>query len=135
MKKLLFLFVFIIISRFVYSQSEIIKFLSLGFNTKDECISTMDDSSITTYFYFYGYKDYSEAIFDNELITLSIGESGAFYPDLYIRHKFSNKAWTDFFNNYLKGYNGKFTNDEIMKMFSDNEKKLLDLIIKYENRR
>jgi hypothetical protein len=48
-------------------------------------------------------------------------------------YKFSNKTWTDFFNMYLEGYNGKFTNDEVMKMFSVNEKKLLDLIALYEN--
>jgi len=50
-------------------------------------------------------------------------------------YKFSNNTWTDFFNKYLVGYSGKFTNDKVMTMFSVNEKKLLDLIIRYENRR
>ena len=265
-----------------YPISDIVKFLSMGFNAKDEVINTQDNRSANyTKYYFYGYKDYSEAIIDENIISLSTGEPGAFYPYLrfgfklkplvyeryntgtqnivgYIHYahatgffieeheeidgklvywalkdtfetlfssdkieqkeneiivhannesasyqyryynisqkelldiflsryvdlicdvnkliingnidadeiddvlipllqgrtarelaifrnclfakkglKFQTQIWTDFFNEYLDGYNGKFTNEEVMAMFTDNEKYLLDLIKKYENR-
>jgi hypothetical protein len=50
-------------------------------------------------------------------------------------YKFANPAWTEFFNKYLDGYNGRYTNDEVTTMFTENEKWLLDLIIQHENRR
>jgi hypothetical protein len=50
-------------------------------------------------------------------------------------YRFSNSSWTDFFNKYLDGYNGLYTNDEVMAMFTENEQWLLNLIIQYENRR
>jgi hypothetical protein len=50
-------------------------------------------------------------------------------------YKFTNSTWTDFFNKYLVGYNGRYTNDEVKAKFTENEKWLLDLIIKYENGR
>lgn len=49
--------------------------------------------------------------------------------------KFQTQAWTDFFNKYLNGYNARYSNDEIMKMLTEEEKWLLDLIIQYENSR
>lgn len=49
-------------------------------------------------------------------------------------YKFSSQTWTDFFKNYLDGYNGLYTNDEVISNFTENEKWLLDLIIKQENR-
>jgi hypothetical protein len=48
-------------------------------------------------------------------------------------YKFQTETWDVFFKQYLPYYNGRFTNAEVMNMFSDNEKWLLDLIIKYEN--
>jgi hypothetical protein len=50
-------------------------------------------------------------------------------------YKFANSTWTEFFNKYLNGYNGRYTNDEVTSMFTNNEKWLLDLIIQYENKR
>lgn len=49
--------------------------------------------------------------------------------------KFQTQTWTDFFSIYLNNYNGIYSNDEVMKMFTNDEKWLLDLIIQYENSR
>jgi hypothetical protein len=265
-----------------YPISDVMKFLSMGFNTKDEVINTQDDEIVYyTNYYFYGYKDYSEALINENSISLSTGEPGAFYPYALLGHnlgpivyeryntgtqsvvgyihyayatgffieeheeidgklvywalkdtfeiffssdnieqkedeiivhlngesviyqyryynisqkelldiflnryldficnvnkfilnenidtdklddvlipllqgrtareleifrnclfakkglKFQTQIWTDFFNEYLNGYNGKYTNEEVMAMFTNNEKYLLDLIKKYENR-
>ena len=261
-----------------YLISDVMQFLSMGFNAKDEVINTQDNRSVNrTYYYFYGYKDYSEAFIDEYLFSLSTGEKGAFYPNSLIEYKlkplvyeqlsaaeyryyayatgffnevhqetdgkllywalrdtfetfissdkieqkeneiiihansegvsyqyryynisqkelldiflsryvdlichvneliineyintdelddvlipllqgrtareleiyrnclFAKKGlkiktqeWTDFFNKYIKKYNGRYTYDEVMAMFTENEKWLLDLIIKYENGR
>jgi hypothetical protein len=270
------------INQFVFSQSTVMKFLSMGFNARELIITIPDrEKHSRTGYYFYGYKDYSEAFISEHLITLSTGVLNEFYPNSLIRHKFppleyrhyigennsegyeelvvtygwcgeeykeengklvywaltderrpyiisnrieqrrndiiihakdedgnsyryryynisqkelldiyltryvdlicdvnesineyistdelddvlipllngrtarelaifrnclfaiknykfSNNTWTEFFHKYLDGYNGRYTNDEVMSMFTDNEKKLLDLIIRYENRR
>lgn len=260
-----------------YPISNVMQFLSMGFNAKDEVINAQDNRSVSrTKYYFYGYKDYSEAFIDKYLFSLSTGEPGAFYPNSLIEYKleplvyeqlnayeyrhyayatgfvdevhnetggkllywalrdtfetiirsdmieqkeneiiihankeefsyqfryynisqkelldiflsryvdlichvnkliikgkidtdelddvlipllqgrttreleifknclfaakglkFQTQEWTDFFNMYLVGYDGKFTNNEVMAMFMENEKMLLDLIEKYENK-
>lgn len=43
--------------------------------------------------------------------------------------RFENSEWTDFFKKYLDGYNGQYTNDEVLAMFTDSERGLLDLIV------
>jgi hypothetical protein len=48
-------------------------------------------------------------------------------------YKFSNPSWTEFFNKYLPDYNDRYSNAEVMEMFTDNERWLLDLIIHHEN--
>jgi hypothetical protein len=50
-------------------------------------------------------------------------------------YKFTSSAWTDFFNKYLDNYKAQFSNAEVTAMFTNNEKRLLDLIMQYENRR
>jgi hypothetical protein len=50
-------------------------------------------------------------------------------------YKFANSTWTDFFNDYLAGYIGQFSNDKVTEMFTDNEKWLLNLVIQHENGR
>jgi hypothetical protein len=49
-------------------------------------------------------------------------------------YRFATQSWTDLFNRYLTGYNGRYSNDEVMAMFTANERWLLDLIIQYERR-
>jgi len=78
----------------------------------------------------------------NEYISLLISsrtkqELAIFRNCLYAikGYKFSNFTWTIFFNKYLDNYYGRYTNDEVKIMFTENEKWLLDLIIKYENGR
>jgi len=48
-------------------------------------------------------------------------------------YKFANAEWTDFFSQYLEGYNGQYSNDAVTAMFTKNEKWLLDLVARYEN--
>jgi len=48
--------------------------------------------------------------------------------------RFQTQSWVDFFNRHLIGYNGQYTNTEVMAMFTDNEQWLLNLILQYENR-
>jgi hypothetical protein len=87
--------------------------------------------------YSYNFEDNF-----NEYISLLISsrtkqELAIFRNCLYAikGYKFSNSTWTSFFNKYLEKYNGRYTNDEVKIMFTENEKWLLDLIIKYENGR
>jgi hypothetical protein len=275
MKKIIFLFIFIIMGQFVFSQSEIMQFFSMGFNTEN------DSRGNGPSYHFYGYDDYSEAFIYGSSIQLSTGEPRTFYPnglitylfppnvyypydgqnnsvgyystvpsvgavggvehkfengrlvywaltydfqpfttlerieqnsqgitiyykesgenfqckyyniprmellDLYLKkyvwiicatnemvneydnvnviydsiipllqgrtprelailrnclyavkgYRFANSTWTDFFNKYLDGYRGRFSNDEVTAMFTKNEKWLLDLVIQHENRR
>jgi hypothetical protein len=49
--------------------------------------------------------------------------------------RFQTQTWSDFFSKYLNGYNGRYSNAEVMEMFTRYEKWLLDLIIQFENRR
>ncbi|WP_461248079.1 YARHG domain-containing protein, partial [Treponema sp. R6D11] len=265
MKKIIFVFIFIMMCQFIYSQSEAMRFFTMGFNARNYFRGNR-----TTYF-LYGYKDYSEAIVSEKHLELSIGNNSFYtvgfldyslneqeryngqnnsigyqwispgigyvgeehkiengrlvywamaegdYPyliseriehnnqriiidtkdrsgdkyqvmfynvskneilDLFLKnylkliietnemvnkrnivenqeyitpllsgrtprelaifrnclyaikgYKFSNSTWTDFFNKYLDGYNGRYTNDEVTAMFTKNEKWLLDLII------
>jgi len=83
MKKILFVFIFLITSTLLFSQSEAMQFLSMGFNTK------RDSRGDTTYF-FYGYNDYSEAIIVlGNYLTLSTDNHETFYPNGNIRYGFS----------------------------------------------
>jgi hypothetical protein len=50
-------------------------------------------------------------------------------------YKFSNSTWIEFFNKYLESYRPQYSNAEVIAMFTNNEKWLLDLVIQYENRR
>jgi hypothetical protein len=273
MKKIMFLFIFSIINQFVFSQSEAMRFFTMGFNARNYFRGT------GTVYFLYGHEDYSEAfVFENSL-ELSTGNS-SFYPvgrlnylfppntqmpyngqnnsigyqwvspgvgyvgeehkiengrlvywavtegcmpygtserieqnnqrilidlnfnsggniqvmyynvsmnevlDLFLKnyikliiqanemvndhninenqeyitpllqgrttrelaifrnclyaikgYKFTNSTWTEFFNKYLHGYNARYSNDEVMALFTENEKWLLNLIIQYENRR
>jgi hypothetical protein len=278
MKKIIFLFSFSMINQFLFSQSEIMQFLSMGFNAESR--SGSHTSHNRTVYYFYGYEDYSEAFIFGTFIRLSTGTSGTFYPngsitnrfppyryrhyngqnnstgyesvvptigyygeehrfendrllywalteerrpyttlerieqnnqsitiyandsggnfqtryynipktellDLFLRkyvelictvnemineyndvnelydliipllqgrtarelaifrnclfaikgYRFATQTWIDFFYKHLDGYDGRYTNNEIMAMFTDNEKWLLELIIRYENKR
>jgi hypothetical protein len=293
MKKILFVFILLMMYSPLYSQSEVMQFLSMGFNASRSWDGDTNWNGNTTY-YFYGYNDYSEAIFNVwDIIALSIDDDGTFYPhgpirygwppytyyrytgqnnsvgyyyhaptsgsvgieykfengrlvywargedlmygrtpsvtlerveqnnqsitiyysidsigyenrdfseryynisrtelldiflkkyvemiceinniennnkndynfennyDAYISllirsrtsrelaifrnclyaikgYRFANSTWAEFFNKYLDGYNGQYTNDEVTAMFTENEKWLLDLIIQNENRR
>jgi hypothetical protein len=42
-------------------------------------------------------------------------------------YKFQTETWDTFSKQYLPGYNGIFTNAEVMNMFTDDEKWILDL--------
>jgi hypothetical protein len=48
--------------------------------------------------------------------------------------RFQTQAWTDFFTQHLAGYNGRYTSDEVIAMFTENEYWLLNVIIQHENR-
>ena len=63
-------------------------------------------------------------------------ELAIFRNSLFARkgYKFTSQSWIDFFNKYLDGYNGRYTNDEIMAMLNEQERWLLDLIIEYEKK-
>jgi len=73
MKKTILVFIFIMINNFAFSQSDAIKFLSMGFNA-------VNDYKGNTSYYFYGYDEYSEALI-NYYIGLSTGKPGTFYPN------------------------------------------------------
>jgi hypothetical protein len=49
-------------------------------------------------------------------------------------YRFTNPTWTEFFNKYLGGYKAQYSESEVTAMFTENEKWLLYLIIRYENR-
>jgi hypothetical protein len=86
-------------------------------------------------------KNFAEYFFDGDAQLLLSGrtsrELAIFRNCLFAikGYRFASQSWTDFFNKYLDGYNGNYTNDEVMAMFSIQERQLLDLIIQYENRR
>jgi hypothetical protein len=82
MKKILFVLIFTILNQFAFSQSEVMKFLSMGFNAR---VRSSGDVS----YCFYGYEDYSEALFNNDYIELSTGIPETFYPHGHVRHGFS----------------------------------------------
>jgi hypothetical protein len=82
MKKILFVLILTILSQFAFSQSEVMKFLSMGFNVR---VPSRGDAS----YFFYGYEDYSEALFINDNIELSTSIPGTFYPQGYVCHGFS----------------------------------------------
>jgi hypothetical protein len=50
-------------------------------------------------------------------------------------YRFASSSWTEFFDKYLPNYNAQYSNAEVTTMFTDNEMRLLDLIIEYETRR
>jgi len=50
-------------------------------------------------------------------------------------YKFKDSNWTEFFNKYLKDYEAKYSENIVISMFTENEKWLLYLIIRYENRK
>jgi hypothetical protein len=49
-------------------------------------------------------------------------------------YRFSTASWAEFFNKYLSSYTGRYTNDQVTAMFTENEKWLLDLVMRYESR-
>jgi hypothetical protein len=49
--------------------------------------------------------------------------------------KFADSTWEEFFNKYLEGYKAEYPENEVIEMFTDNEKWLLYLILRYENGR
>ncbi|MDR2964866.1 MAG: YARHG domain-containing protein [Treponema sp.] len=77
MRKYVFIIILIAASQFAFSQSDVMKFLSLGFNKND-----WNNLGITHY--FYGYEDYSEAIINinnfHSGLQLSMREPNTFYP-------------------------------------------------------
>jgi hypothetical protein len=88
MKKILFVVIFTMINEITFSQSDAIKFMSMGFNAQT-------DWRGDTELYFYGYDDYSEAIiydYDGRFpyIELSTKNLGTFYPNGHIEHGFSS---------------------------------------------
>jgi chorismate mutase len=48
-------------------------------------------------------------------------------------YKFADSTWEEFFNKYLEGYKAEYSDNEVIEMFTDNEKWLLYLILRYEN--
>jgi len=72
MKKLLII-IFIIMNQFAFSQSEAIKFLSMGFNA-----SNNGQGGDIEYF-FYGYEDYSEAMIYSEFARFSTKNRVTFF--------------------------------------------------------
>jgi hypothetical protein len=87
MKKRFIFFAFVLFTaanQFVFSQSEVMKFLSLGFNTQQS-----ENSGKYYYeYYFYGFPDYSEAVFGDDSIRLSLGADAFFPPYGRIEHSF-----------------------------------------------
>jgi len=79
MKKIGIIFIFFMMNSFLFSKSEVIRFLSLGFNSVD-----MSGHHLTHY--FFGFEGYSEAIIFGSSILLSIGD-GLFYSDMHIRQR------------------------------------------------
>jgi len=89
---------------------------------------------------YESFNDFIEEITKSYYIKIFLGgrtprELAIFRNTIFALkgYKFSTKSWTDFFNKYLAGYNGRYTNNEVMTMFNEREKWLLDLIIDYEN--
>jgi len=80
MKKIMFVLILILINNFVFSQSDAMQFLSMGFNA-------VEDYRGDTSYYFYGYDEYSEALI-NFYIGLSTEKPGTFYPNGNIIHGF-----------------------------------------------
>jgi hypothetical protein len=50
-------------------------------------------------------------------------------------YRFSSPSWAEFFSKYLKNYNGQYSNDEVLEMFTENELWLLNLVIQFERER
>jgi hypothetical protein len=82
MKKILFVVIFTISYQLAFSQSEAIKFLSMGFNASS-------DSGGGNEYFFFGYEGYSEAFIYNSSIRLSTGEPETFFPNGLITYLFS----------------------------------------------
>jgi hypothetical protein len=83
MKKIIFVFIFTMMNQFVFSQSEAMQFLSMGFNAQ------LDFRGDTNY-YFYVYDDYSEALIFDTFIELSTGKPGGFFPNGLIEYGFGS---------------------------------------------
>jgi len=93
MKRTFFIFILAMMNSFLYSQSDAIKFISMGFNAEQNYRGELD-------YYFYGFNDYSEAIIYNDHIRLSTKTPGEFYPNGHIEHGFSPYTY-----NRYKGQN------------------------------
>jgi hypothetical protein len=82
MKKTIFILFFTLVNQFAFSQSEVMQFLSMGFNTSQSA-----GGYITHY--FYGYNDYSEAFVYSYGVALSTENLGTFYPTVDVKYGFS----------------------------------------------
>jgi len=95
----------------LYSPSEVMQFFSMGFNARELIITIQDMENdietydVTNYYYFYGYKDYSEAFISKDLIALNTGVPNEFYPNSLIRHKFAPIEYRNYYGgNGIEGY-------------------------------
>jgi hypothetical protein len=106
MKKIMFIVIFSIMSQFAFSQSEAIKFLSMGFNAS-ESFDASGASEGKEYF-FYGYDDYSEAMIYSTFARFSTKEEGCFFPQALIDYRLSDCGYHSYQGYYGIGYMGSF---------------------------
>lgn len=84
----------------------------------DENTASQNNNSITIF--LEGRTKEELSIFRNYLFAMK-------------GYKFQTQTWIDLFEKHISGYVGQYSNSEVMEMFTDDEKWLLELIIKYEN--
>jgi hypothetical protein len=112
MKKISFVLLFLLLNTFLYSQSDVMQHLSLGYNTKST------QGGVNTYF-FYGFEDYSEAYFYDYSsyvhLALSTRTPWIFYPGGRLRdspteyYRFSVQSNS---NGYRFNEGGSFYSEE-----------------------
>lgn len=83
MKKLTLVFILMALGGLAFAQSEIMSFLSLGFNARQ---ITWGDNVYDDY-YFFGFDGYSEAFIYGDRLELGLG-SMTFYPNARIIYGF-----------------------------------------------
>jgi hypothetical protein len=124
MKKIIFLVICTMASQLLFSQSEVMEFYSMGFNTLWQ-----ENNGYTTH-YFYGYEDYSEAfifgfsIESGALVELSTGYPGTYYPFRniglsaysYFRYDGQNNSigYASSWENYCNGMEYRFENSRLV---------------------